>query len=65
MEYYKVKAQHEGKQKKSKKDYLILGELYTRKEVLKIGLNESCFQLINVSKKNVYISFGIRKEKRR
>lgn len=61
MKYYKVKPSYEGMATKDGRS-LIANELFTVKEFEKLKVPASVASIVEVSKKNVYISFGARFE---
>lgn len=65
MKYFKTPERLDGKRlllnaRKGQFIELVANELFTEKEVLKMGLNTAIFEPVEISKRLIYYSFGVR-----
>lgn len=65
MKYFKTPARLDGRQicynsKKGLYFSFVANELFTEKEVSKMGLNTAIFEPVEISRRNIYYSFGVR-----
>lgn len=65
MKYFKTPERLDGKRlllnaKKGQFIELVANELFTEKEVSKMGLNTAIFEPVDVSRRNIFYSFGLR-----
>lgn len=65
MKYFKTPERLDGKRlllnaKKGQYIELVANELFTEKEVAKMGLNTAIFEPVAVPRNKVYFSFGVR-----
>lgn len=72
MEYYKVLPQYDNRKRYRWNNHgqvvadgsiLVANELYTPREFAKLANSPTCFEKVNISKKNTYFFFGARFEK--
>lgn len=65
MLYYRVKPEFDQVNHYNKRGHIVTtyieNELYTAKEVHQLGLNPKCLEPVQVSKRNIYWSFGVRR----
>lgn len=59
MKYAKIKPEMGGKPNK-KLGQLLGNELFTEKEVERYGISPDCYNLVEVSKRSVFLMFGAR-----
>lgn len=62
MMYYKIKPEHDNKRRRDG-SILIANELYTQSEMERYNIPISWVDVMEISKSNIYISFGARFEK--
>lgn len=65
MKYFKTPERLDGQRlllnaKKGQFIELVANELFTEKEVAKMGLNTAIFELVAIPRNKVYFSFGVR-----
>ena len=59
MKYYKIKAEHDNRRRKDGSIY-VANELYTEKEKEKYNIPLNYYDVVEISKRNVYFFFGAR-----
>lgn len=64
MQYFKTPEHLDGKRAYILTNkaffYFIPGELFTLSEINKMGLNPSIFEVVNIPRRSIYYSFGVR-----
>lgn len=65
MKYFKTPERLDGQRlllnaKKGQFIELVANELFTKKEVAKMGLNTAIFEPVAIPRNNIYYSFGVR-----